>query len=342
MFSGFNAFTFHFQIYPNSIQKTNFAPMVKLFLSNRAIVQALLPILIAGYFVLGFYFGSIENTKTINLGVLGVIKTNFYLSVTINLLLIFVNAFLLNFLFNKNGFYERNMYVSSLIYVVLMSFFESFYGLNGLVIAHTFFILAIYQLFKLQQNEDGRKHIFNAAFFAGVATIVHPPLIIIFPFLYFMVWTIRPFVWRESLLLGIGFSIPIIYGTVIYYLGGQLINLKLIRQPIIAEIGTLNFYVSLSSLVILIALSFAGISVKNKKISIRLKKLTRLIWFFVIIATILGAYDIFFFGQIERFSFFLIPISFFLPFAFTSKTWGGITEFLFYLAIIYSVIKFFI
>jgi len=316
--------------------------MVKLFLSNRALVQFLLPIMIAGYFVLGFYFGSIEKINAINLGVLGVIKTNFLVSAIVNLLLIFVNGYLLNLLFNQNGFYERNTYVSSLIYVVFMSYFESFYGLNGLVIAHTFFILAIYQLFDLNQNEDARRAVFNAAFFLGVATIVHPPLIIVIPFLYFMVWTVRPFVWRESFLLILGFAVPLIYGSVIYYLNGHLVNLKLIRQPVITEIGTLNFYISLSSIVVFIGLSIVGITVKNQKISIRLKKMTRLIWFFVIIAAILGVYDLFFFGQIERFSFFLIPITFFLPFAFTSKTWGGFTEFLFYLAILYSVIKFFI
>jgi hypothetical protein len=316
--------------------------MIKLFLSNRALVQLILPFLIAGYFVLGFYFGSFENTNSINLGVLGSIKTNFIISVTTNLVLIFINGYFLNLLFNRNGFYERNTYIPSLIYIVLMSYFESFYGLNGLVVAHTFFILAIFQLFKLNQNEDARRYVFNAAFFLGVATIVHPPLIIVIPFLYFMVWTVRPFVWRESILLAIGFAVPIVYGTVVYNLSGQALNLKLIKQPVITEIGTLNFYVSLFSIAACIGLSVIGITIKNKKISIRLKKLTRLLWFFAIIAGILGAYDLFFFGQIERFSFFLIPVSFFLPYAFTSKTWGGITEFLFYLVIIYSVIKFFI
>ena len=156
------------------------------------------------------------------------------------------------------------------------------------------------QLFRLYQNEDGRAAVFNAAFFAGISAVVHPPIIMILPFLFIMVWSIRPFVLRESLLLITGFGIPLIYGG---------IYLKWLEM---------------------------------KNSSIRFKKLVRILWVFMAIGALFGVSDYLLFGQIERFSFILLPIPFFLPYSFTSKTWGKIASILFYITFAYSIIKFFI
>lgn len=316
--------------------------MVKLFLSNRVIVILILPLLIGAYLVLGYTTGLVSDVQSINLGFFGSIVASTLITSSLSFILLFLNAYLINLTFNKNGFYDRNIFIPSLLYVVLMSFYHSFYAMDGLLIAHTFLLLCLIQLFRLYQNEDGRAAVFNAAFFAGISAVVHPPIIMILPFLFIMVWSIRPFVFRESLLLITGFGIPLIYGGIYLKWLDTSIDLQLLKQATNYENHKINFLVTTAIFSLMFVLSLIGIRTKMKNSSIRFKKLVRILWVFILIGVIFGVSDYFFFDQIERFSFILLPIPFFLPYAFTSKTWGKIASILFYITFVYSIVKFFI
>ena len=75
----------------------------------------------------------------------------------------------------------------------------------------------LFQLFQLQQNQKGNKATFNAGLFLGLAVSLSPLLIILLPFIYFMVLVIRPFILRELLLLICGFLLPFIYLTLFIF-----------------------------------------------------------------------------------------------------------------------------
>jgi len=89
-------------------------------------------------------------------------------------------------------------------------------------------------------------------------------------------------------------------------------------------------------------LSLVSISGKMQKSSIRLKKLVRILWWLVAVGILFGLGDFLFFRQIERFSFLMIPLSFFLTFSFNNKTFGIAASVLFYLTFLYSLINFFL
>jgi hypothetical protein len=200
----------------------------------------------------------------------------------------------------------------------------------------------LYQLFLLKQNDDSRAIVFNASFFAGLAAIVHPPVILILPFLFLMVWSIRPFVLRESLLITTGFGLPLIYGGLYLWWLNTSIDLELLKQTTSYDVQRINFLVTASLFLSMLFLSLIGIQSKMRVSSIRFKKLVNILWIIFFVGLIMGIGDVTFFGQIERFSFLLISIPFFLPYAFMSKTWGKIANVLFYLCFIYSFTKFFL
>ena len=316
--------------------------MVKLFISNRAIVVLLLPFIIGSYMALGYFTNPFRSESIINLGFFGQIEAPSLLTASLSFLLVFLNAFLINYLFNKNEFYERNMYMPSLLYVVLMSFFHSFYTMDGLLLAHSLLILCALQLFRMKQNEDGRRPVFNAAFFAGLAAIVHPPIILILPLLFTMVWSIRPFVLRESLLLVAGFGVPLVYGGMYLKWTNSTIDLQLLKQMTDYENNQVHFLVTASIFLLMLILGGLGIQSRLRKSSIRFKKLVRILWLYLLLGVVFGLSDFLLFGQIERFSFLLIPIPFFLSYAFTHKSYAGVSSFLFYCALVYSYLKFFI
>ncbi|MBF6610631.1 MAG: hypothetical protein ITF99_05745 [Chryseobacterium sp.] len=317
--------------------------MINAFLGNRIIVLLLLPLIIAAYHFLFYFFGSETPESTLHLGFWG----NFsFLSPQLVQLasaaIICLNAILINSIFNWNEFYEKNTFISSLLYVVLMSFYASFYQLDGILISHLFLIFTILQLYKLRQNEDGRKYTFNLGFFAGVAASFHPPLLAVLPILFLMIWAIRPFVFRELILTIAGFTVPLIYVWAYLYTSGQSYSLSLVPFEKALEQEKTDFYVSSSLLIISLILSVLGVNVRLQKSSIRLKKMIRIMWWFVIIGLGLGIFDILYFQQYLQFSFIMIPMGFFFPYSFLFARFKVIAIGLFYLLIVYSVLKFFL
>jgi hypothetical protein len=317
-------------------------PVLKLFLGNRAGVLLLIPVLIAVYFFMNYQSDYYTASATTNLGLWGEAVVFPVSGNIIAALFICLNALAINWIYNTNEFLERNSYLSSLLYVVLMSFYHSFYSVDGLLIAHSCLILTLYQFFELRQNEDGRRHVFNGAFFAGLAASFHPPMVALIPFILIMIWNIRPFIFRETLLALIGFSIPLLYGGVYLWYSGHSIELKILEQATNYYKKQTDFLVTAVLFTLLFLLSLVSIRGKMQKSSIRLKKLVRMLWWLVAVGILFGLGDFIFFRQIERFSFLMIPLSFFLTFSFTDKTFGISASILFYLTFVYSLINFFL
>ncbi len=257
-------------------------------------------------------------------------------------LVVILNAIGLNAVFNWNQFLERNSFMPSLLYVVLMSFYHSFYDVDGLLIAHTFLILSLYQIYFLRQNEDGRRAVFNASFFAGIAATFHPPLIGYLPFYFIMIWTIRPFILREILLCISGFIVPLLYASFYLFYSGNSLDMSIFKQSTNFQRQQFDFLVTLVIFVLSLILSFLSIQAHIRKSSIRLKKLTRVLWFMVIAGLLIGLIDFITHNQIQRFSLIMIPLSFFLTFSYFHKTLSSVAIGLFYITLCYSVIKFFL
>jgi len=316
--------------------------MVKLFTGNRAGVLLLLPLFVMGYLYLNRISGNHYVPEEINMGFWGAsVAFGGLTAMILSGLLILINAISINLIYNANEFYERNSYIASLLYVVFMSFYHSFYSIDGLLIAHTAMILMIFQFFRLRQNEDGRAAVFNGSFFAGLAATFHPPMVGMLPFVLIMVWTMRPFIFRETVLAIVAFAVPMLYAYSYFWYTDQHLVLNILEKVSDYYKEQTDFFVTSGLFVFLMILSVVSIRSKVQKSSIRLKKLINLLWLLMAIGFIYGMIDFIFFDQIERFSFLMVPLAFFLPFAFTHKKLSGAASVLFYLTFLYSLINFF-
>ncbi len=315
--------------------------MIRLFLENRIGVLFLLPVIITIYFFLNYHTGYYLPSVEVNLGLWNIKTLDVTIFSLISAFLILVNAVGLNILININEFFDKNAYIVSLLYVVTMSFYHSFYSLNGSLIAHTFIILMLYQFFKLKQNIDGRAQVFNGALFAGVAATFFPPLLISLPFIITMVLIIRPFYLRETFLCIFGFGTPIIFALVYVWTSNTEINWMILDDKTNSQLQT-DFIVSMVVFAVLLTLSIFSLSARLQKSSIRLKKQIQIIWVLIILAIFLGVVDFLFFKQIERFSLLMIPLSILLSYSFYHKNYGIVSSVVFYLTMLYSVLKFFI
>jgi hypothetical protein len=320
--------------------------VLRVFQANRVGVLLLIPVLAGIYYALNDITGCYELDSTSNLGLLG--KFTFeqaWIPKILAPIIVCINAFAISWIYNENTFYERNTYTSALLYVVCMSFYHSFYSLDGLLLAHSCIIILLYQYFLLRQNEDGRKHAFNGAFFGGLAAVFHPPLIALLPVLLMMLWSLRPFVFREMVLVILGFGLPLLYGAAYLWYAKHSIELQIIQETGTYYKKQTDFLITSALFSLLFMLSMLSIRSRMQKSSSRLKNLVRILWFLVLIAVILGLADYFLFNQIERFSLLTIPLSFFLTFAFnrqSNKGFEWVSDTLFYLTFAYSLTNYFL
>lgn len=317
--------------------------MLKWFIGNRPIVLLLLPAIIGLYVFLNLWSNYYEYSNFTNLGVWG---DKFVFPSWLTLILgpsfVLANAILLTNLFNKNSFIDRNTYITSLVYVAYFSFYHSFYQLDGLTISHFLLIITLFEIFKLQPNDDGKKSTFNAGFFAGLAMTFHPALLIFLPFLMFMVLILRPFVLREMILLLVGFLVPLIYAYVFYWFNNNEISMRLIAVSTDFKKLRIDFLVSAFLFLITVLLSLLSLNKLSQKTSIRSKKLMRVLFVLALSCILLGSLDFVFFGQIERFSLIFIPLSFFLTFGLQIKSYQWLNSALLYLILAYGIGKLFL
>ncbi|OFZ64579.1 MAG: hypothetical protein A3D92_14295 [Bacteroidetes bacterium RIFCSPHIGHO2_02_FULL_44_7] len=316
--------------------------MVTLFFGNRSYALLFLPVIIGSFYFCNHLTNYHNLADGMNLGFWGTFEVSLsWLTDFAALTLILINAILLNTLFNRNEFMEKNNFLASMLYVVFMSFFPVFYHLDGLALAGTLLILSLIQLFRLNQNEDGRRAVFNAALLFGTACTLSPILLLGIPILFWVVWVIRPFVLRESLLLLAGLATPLLYTLVYTY----LFQIRMERSNFSsssAEFVLLDMLVLGGGLLLIGLASVGGVMNKFRGSSIRLKKLFRMLGLFMWMFLAAGALEFLVFGKLAASSLLLVPLIFFLTYAFGERKPKGFPTFIFYLLFLFAVGKFFI
>lgn len=317
--------------------------MIRIFTENRVLTVFLLPFFTVIYLLLNAQFPYFELTNELDLGLFGTYHLEDPLPKQVGGgVIVFLTAIGINYIFNYYNFHERNTYFPAFIYIVWMSFFEGMYNPDGFIIAHMAFILMVFQLFRLNQNEDGRKIVFNAAFFAGIATCMHLTNVVVLPFLFLMVWIVRPFVLRESLLLLAGFITPLLYAGVLILFQND--SLQQDWELTISDTWFDQTSVLITGIVavLFIILSVFGIRGKLQKSSIRFRKLTRILWMFFFVSVSIGILDLLLLEQVDYFSLLFVSVSIFSFFSFIKKPLAAITTGLFFFIIICSFLKFFL
>ena len=316
--------------------------MIKIFVGNRSGVLLFLPVLVVIYAAFNFMMNYYVSSPVSGFGFYGeLLPEKSLLSQILAPLLILLNAILLNAIFNRNGFMEKNNYLPALLYVVGKSYFHSYYFISGFGLAETFMIFAFMQVFRLDQNSDGKKAVFNAAFFAGLAASFYPILLLFFPFLFVIVWVLRPFVFRESTLLAIGFIIPLFYaGCYSTLFGVPIRGDSFTGFP--TEWKFPDLYVIAGGLLLLGMAAVSLISQKLGQSSIRLKKLFRVLLWMILFYTLLSVFELLLLRKLDVPSLSIGWLAFLLTYGFGVKQVRQFPGFVFYLLLIFSVGKFFI
>jgi len=317
--------------------------MIRLFLDNRTAVLLLLPFII-GLYVIGSIFSVDQELLDRSNGLFFYTQESggFWAYFAQSFLLL-ANAIFLNAVFNSHEFLDKNTYIISLIYVVMTPMFVPLNQFSPVLLAHFAFISMLSVVFQLKQNTDGKMTIFNAGLLLGFAFIFLPYLLILVPFILFMNVIVRPFSWRELLLSLVGMSIPMLYYfsylflTNQFYFNWQFPNWQMHNFRL-----ALNDYPILGLFIVLLFISLISLGARLLKSSLRLKKQIQMLGLVFTILLLIGFTDFYFNGSLLYLSLSIIPLSYFLTYAFLSKRSGIPASIFFYLTALYSFVKFFI
>jgi len=293
--------------------------MVKLFFGNRSFALIFLPFIVFMFYVFNIFFGQQKNIEHAFFGFLGDLSrlNNIFFQILAPITIL-INSIMLNNLFNRNEFMENNNFLLSLLYVVAMSFLPSFYFLDNVLLAQTCLILMLSQVFKLNQNKDGRKHTFNAFFFFGVACSIYPNVFLGLPIMFFTVGIFRPFLLREFFLALTGFLLPILYSSLYFFIFKPSKLYSLIFVSDLPE----NSFADILLFAFLLLFFLIGISKILKKVrssNIRLKKLFRALFFLLLFSFIYWIIEFFVFKSTKGLGLVIIPLMFIIPYAFGER-----------------------
>jgi len=204
--------------------------------------------------------------------------------ITINLVIAF-SAILVNRVVIVHRLSRFQSLIPGLVYVILVSWIESFLAFTAIHIANFFVLIGILSLFKFSKKTTSGIVVFDALFYFGLAALFYTPYIIYIVISVLGFLSLNRFRLRDLVNALAGFFVPFfIVGGLLYYTKGEfsLFEGYEINTSIISWFTELNlldlipmfFYLAL---VLTVILNYRSLT---RKTSLNvLKKLNLLYWF---------------------------------------------------------------
>ena len=313
---------------------------IRFFKSNNASALLFLPLIAIVIWVFGFISPTVlpvKHAMPLYDLIAGVFVNIPWLSITIGLLLVIGEAFLLNFIVNENEVLEKQNYLPALFYIVFMSNNDAMLTLHPLLFGNLFVLFALHKLLSSYRKDKAFSQAFDAGLLISIATLFYFPFVVFLPLLGVGLIIMRPFNWREWVISSFGALVPYLFIITFYFWLDKLDYLfydkmfyQFIREKPISDLPkTFYFMLGIGCLVILFSIFkiIIGVGIGSQRTK---KSIILLVWFLFFSAlSILFAPEI----STKYFSAFAIPSAVFCAnyFANIKKEWWA--EFLFILLI---------
>ncbi|MBM3160687.1 MAG: hypothetical protein FJZ66_05055 [Bacteroidetes bacterium] len=313
--------------------------MIRLFLMNRVGVLFLLPFVVALFQYLHWISGNMSSGVA-DFGFWGEFQISQPISYILSSIFLVINAVTLNYVYNSYEFLDRNSYLTSLLYIVAMSFYDAFYQFNYVICIHFLFCIMLVQFFEIRRQPDARKYWFNAFLFIGIASTLQPLLLFFYPFFIISILIFRTFSVREFIFSFLGFLIPFFYCFT--YLWWFNIEQKIAFDRFTFESNFKDLLWVLLAYFVMIVVSYLNIRLRSQKFSVRLKKQILALWLYVLIGLVIGIMNYFWRNELNDFSLTILFLTCLLTYSFLHKTYGLLASGVLYFCLVYSMLKFFI
>jgi hypothetical protein len=216
------------------------------------------------------------------------LRANPRVSVLLGFLLSLGEAFLLNYIIYQHHILTKRSWLPALMFVVLSACTPGLLWLNPQLIAGLFLLGALHLLLATYRTDKAFASVFNSGILIGIAALFYLPSIVFLLFAIVCIILLRPFIWREWIIMILGSTVAPIYTGVYYFWNDKLhyVTQEIIINPIIHRDFFLKlpveyyFLTAMTALMLFVSasrfLSGAGTSTLKTK-----KGISVMIWFLV-------------------------------------------------------------
>ncbi len=199
--------------------------MLELFRKNLFVYNFFLLvyclILRMSWFVYDLPVTEVENALLSNFVYRGLGIQSIWIKV-LSIVLLIYHAIQINRLVSLNRLTAENTLFSGLFYLLLLSLTADFIPLHPAILANTFLIIMLVDIFKQTRNVDLHLNIFNVGLWVGMASLFYFPYILFFPVGIIGVIYLRTFKTIDLLRAIMGLVVPYFLMATILYLTDSL------------------------------------------------------------------------------------------------------------------------
>lgn len=166
-------------------------------------------------------------------------------------LMIYLQAIYLNAIAANHRLYTKTTYLVAYTYIIVTSTNPSFSQFSSQIIINWLLLLALNELFNLQQSNRPNRNLFNIGLLLMLTGLIEFSAIIFLPFLFIALAILRPFHLREWVIPLLGVIMPVYLTAVILFLADKLpllrhwpdVGISLPKQmhPAVYYLGCLAF-----------------------------------------------------------------------------------------------------
>ncbi len=239
----------------------------------------------------------------------------------VSVALIFLQAVALNTMSVQYRMTDETNFFVGVFYVLLACYIPDFLHLSPILMANTFMVIALFSLFETYRKHACADHIFNTGLWVGVASLFYGSTIVFILLTFLGLGILRPFKWRERVILLCGLVVPL-FLTFTYYLWNNKSDFFW-NEQIEKNISFLNFVGELQALdylklglfgaLLLIALFNANAYGMKRSIQVQKYQQVLYVWFVIAAAPLLFQSNI----GLEYLLMLVIPLGLFLSFTFS-------------------------
>lgn len=237
-------------------------------------------------------------------------------------LLLILQALMVNRLANVNKIAKPFSYFPAGFYLLVSAYFHESGTLTPILMANTFYILAITELYKVYKKTNCTDNVFNVGLWVGVAGLFYFSMNIFLILGLLGLLSLRGLKIGDLLILVIGFFVPtFLVGT--YFFWNDELSI-LIQHQIVENVGFLDFnypsdwqfFARLGALVLFLLVTLASFQTYLNKQTIQSQKFITLLFaaMFVSFLSILVQHNI----EADHFMILAVPLSIFLGMTFLS------------------------
>lgn len=212
-------------------------------------------------------------------------------NVILGCFILFIDAVILNRIVIQNRISREINLFPGMLLILFSALHKEMFWTSPQLIAITFLLLAISNIFRVYQKPNASIFIFNAGFFSAIATLIYIPYIFFVIFVFVSILVLRKMDVRDFIQVISGFILPFFFVHFIRYWNTGTVKLfKDFNEQMIINFKIsgmmINDWIIIAFIILLLVLSFNNYRKFTIKKSIQSQKKVNLFYWFLIIAFI--------------------------------------------------------